>query len=71
MPRTPWPSAEALQCKIRVKDDLQRRVDIAAKQNGVSRNMEIVARLERSFDRDPIIGLQADVKRLLKLHGGG
>jgi predicted transcriptional regulator len=64
----PKPSELALQWKIRLKDDLHQRLDAAAKQNSVSRNMEVVARLERSFDKDPVIGLAADMKRLLKMH---
>jgi hypothetical protein len=49
---------------------LAQRVDAAAEQNRVSRNAEIITRLEESFRRDPIIGVAADVKRLVKLQGG-
>jgi HicB family len=66
MPRT----ESALQWKVRLHDELHRRIDIAAKKSGVSRNTEVVARLERSFDRDPIVGLAADVKRLLAMQSG-
>lgn len=59
------PSQTDRQCKIRLRDNLERRIDAAAKQNQLSRNMEIVARLERSFDRDPLPDLIAGVKKLI------
>jgi hypothetical protein len=64
MPPTP---ETARQCKVRLKAALEQRLDAAAKQNKTSRNVEIVRRLELSFTRDPVIGLVADVKRLLAL----
>jgi hypothetical protein len=59
--------SKLLDCKIRLREDLRRRLDIAAKKRGVYRAQEMVARLERSFDPDPIIELTADVKRLLAM----
>jgi hypothetical protein len=68
VPRTPPPSATALQCKIRLRDELHRRINAAAKQNRISKNEEVINRLERSFDRDPLTVLVADVKKLIALH---
>jgi hypothetical protein len=71
VPRAPYPCEDEFQWKLRLRDELHQKLDAAAKQNRVSRNEEAVSRLARSFDRDPVISIQADVKRLLKLHGGG
>jgi hypothetical protein len=44
--------AEILQVNLRLRQDMRRRIMRAAKKAKRSFNAEIVARLERSFDRE-------------------
>jgi hypothetical protein len=67
-PRTPTP--ELLQCKVRLRPDLRRKIDHAARERGVTKTEEMVHRIERSFDRDPLAVLITDLKRLISLQGG-
>jgi hypothetical protein len=53
---------------IRLQEPFHSRIKDAAYQRGVTQTAEINRRLSESFNRDPIISLQADVRRLLKLH---
>ena len=62
--------SKLLDCKIRLREELRHRLDVAAKKRGVYRAQEMVARLEKSFAPDPIIELTADVKRLLAMQSG-
>jgi hypothetical protein len=50
---------------LRIHRQLHRRLGDAAKQRGVSATREVNDRLARSFDKDPIVGLAADVKRMI------
>jgi hypothetical protein len=53
------------QCRLRLRQELRQRLDIAARKRGITKTQELIARLEKSFEPDPIIGLAADVKKLL------
>jgi hypothetical protein len=59
-----------IDCKLRIREDLRRRLDAAAAKRGVFRAHEIVIRLEKSFDPDPIIVLAENVERLLAMQSG-
>jgi len=50
---------------IRIHPELRRRVYAAARQRDVTATREINERLARSFDRDPIVGLAADLKKFM------
>lgn len=57
--------ARLIQPKLRVRDDLYRRIERTAKKRGVSVNYEMTSRLERSFDHDAARTLEmvgADIK---------
>jgi hypothetical protein len=41
---------DIVQYKLRIRESLRRRIEQAAKKNGVSANQEMVGRLERSFE---------------------
>ena len=70
MARPPAPPNTA-QYKIRFDNALREQVDIAAERNRTSRNQEIVSRLENSFRNDPLVRLTNEIKKLVRLHGGG
>jgi hypothetical protein len=57
------------QFKVRLTPDVSDRVKQCAKERRVSQSKEIADRVARSFDKDPLVGLAADVKRLVKLQG--
>jgi flagellin-specific chaperone FliS len=61
------PDKPPLQCRLRLKDDLRRRLDIAAHKRGISKAQEIIVRLEKSFEPDPIGELTTTMKQLLAL----
>ena len=50
MPRRP--QTALVNLKIRMKEPLRKKLEVAAKGRGVSLNAEAVARLERSFERE-------------------
>jgi hypothetical protein len=43
---------DIVQYKLRIRESLRRRIEQAAKKNGVSANQEMVGRLERSFEQE-------------------
>jgi hypothetical protein len=51
MPRKP---TDTIQLKLRFDERLRRRIEQAAARNDLSMNAEIVARLERSFDKEDV-----------------
>jgi hypothetical protein len=57
------------QIRLRLRQELRRRLDIEAQKRGITKAQELIARLEKSFEPDPIVGLTADVKKLLAIHG--
>src|SRR5262249_18956860 len=58
MPRTSRHLSATVQLsKVRIKEDLRRRLEQAAKQNHVPLNGEIVARLERTFEQTILLDL--------------
>jgi predicted membrane chloride channel (bestrophin family) len=54
MPRKP---SDIVQPNLRIREDLRRRLEAAAKKRGVSLNFEMTERLKQSFD-------QGDLDRL-------
>jgi Arc-like DNA binding domain len=40
--------------KVRLREPLRKKLEVAAKKKGVSLNAELVARLERSFEAEPL-----------------
>jgi hypothetical protein len=56
MPRKP---SAILQYKLRIRENLRRRIEKAAEKNRVSANYEMVSRLERSFDQEHTIEIAA------------
>jgi hypothetical protein len=44
--------ADIVQPSLRIRDDLRRRLEQAAKKRGVSLNFEMTNRLKESFDRE-------------------
>jgi hypothetical protein len=44
--------SDIVQFKLRIREELRRRLERAAKRHGVSINHEIAGRIERSFDHD-------------------
>jgi hypothetical protein len=54
MPRKP---SDIVQPNLRIREDLRRRLEAAAKKRGVSLNFEMTERLKASFD-------QGDLDRL-------
>ena len=43
---------DIVQYKLRIRESLRRRIEQAAKKNGVSANQEMVSRLARSFEQE-------------------
>ena len=44
--------ADIVQPSLRIREDLHRRLEQAAKKRGVSLNFEMTTRLKESFDRE-------------------
>jgi hypothetical protein len=58
-------------CRLRLRNDLRQRLDIAARKRGITKTQEIIARLEKSFaDPDPIVELTTTMKQLLAMRSG-
>jgi hypothetical protein len=68
MPDKPYRAP--FECRLRVRDELRQRIAAAARRRGVSKTQEMVARLERSFEPDPIVELCTTMKQLLAMQGG-
>jgi hypothetical protein len=62
-------SSKVAQVKIRVREDLRRRIEQEAKKRGVSANLEMVNRLQWSFDQENLRTL-ADVSEDQKIIWG-
>ena len=45
-------ASKVVQYKIRVREELRRRIEQAAKKRFVSANYEMTSRLERSFEQE-------------------
>jgi len=77
MPRTSRHLTATVQLsKVRIKEDLRRRLERAAKQNHVPLNGEIVARLEQTFEQTILLDLNQvaeNVHRYMHplIEGGG
>ncbi len=56
------PKSATVQLKVRLKEPLRARIEVAAKGNGVSMNAEIGDRLRGSFDREDLL---ATVRRVM------
>jgi hypothetical protein len=55
------------QLNFRPAPDLRKRLDVSAKQQGITINSEVIRRLEESFDRQPIdkaIAAQANTTKV-------
>ena len=69
MPRKPTATA---QLKLRIREDLRRRLEAAAKKRAVSLNSELVWRLQQSLDRESLITLNEiseDMKNAWERYG--
>jgi len=77
MPRTSrHPTATVQLSKVRIKEELRRQLEQAAKQNHVTLNGEIVGRLERTFEQTVLLDLNQvmeNAKRYMYplIEGGG
>jgi hypothetical protein len=49
--------SDVVQYKLRIREELRRRLEHAAKKRGVSVNYEMAARLKESFDREELLNL--------------
>ena len=47
-----------VQVKLRIREQLRRRLEAAAKKRGVALNYEMMSRLERSFEQESILALE-------------
>jgi hypothetical protein len=56
-----------VQVKLRIREHLRRRLEVAAKKRGVAVNYEMMSRLERSFELESI-GALADVAHDMRLN---
>jgi HicB family len=59
--------ADIVQPSLRIRDDLHRRLEQAAKKRGVSLNFEMTNRLKESFDREAyrtIDGVASDLENV-------
>jgi hypothetical protein len=54
MPRKP---SDIVQPNLRIREDLRRRLEHAAKKRGVSLNFEMTERLKASFDQGDLVKL--------------
>jgi hypothetical protein len=54
MPRKP---SDIVQPNLRIREDLRRRLEAAAKKRGVSLNFEMTERLKASFDQGDLVKL--------------
>lgn len=50
------PNSAVVDYKIRLKEPIRKKIEIAAKDRGVSMNAEIVTRIENSFSIDDSFG---------------
>jgi Arc-like DNA binding domain len=48
--------AQVVQFKLRIRESLRARIEVAARKSGISMNSEIERRLEESFDAASIVG---------------
>ena len=48
----PRKQSAILDYKLRIRESLRRRIEVAAKRRNVSLNFEMASRLERSFDQE-------------------
>jgi hypothetical protein len=53
----PRKASDVIQYKIRIREDLRRRLEAAAKKRDVSINSEMTHRLGESFDREEMLKL--------------
>jgi hypothetical protein len=53
------PSSAFVGLKVRLREPLRKKLEVAAKKRGVSLNAELVARLEESFRREAAVELGA------------
>jgi hypothetical protein len=51
-------SGTIVQVKLRIREHLRRRLEVAAKKRGVAVNYEMMSRLERSFELESIHALE-------------
>lgn len=61
----PRKQSATVDLKLRIKEPLRVQIEKAAKQHGVSMNMEMVARLQRSFERDKINELESKIDAIM------
>ena len=55
--------------KLRMSDDLRRRIEVAAKAHGSSLNQEVVERLERSFGSERLWLVRGEDRARVVLYG--
>jgi hypothetical protein len=50
--------------RVRSREPLRKKLEVAAKQHGVSLNAELVRRLDESFLHDSLGGLEARIEEM-------
>ncbi len=59
--------SDIAQLKLRIREELRRRLERAAENRGVSLNYEITSRLKESFDREELLALYK-IAEDMKIH---
>ena len=49
--------SDIVKPNLRIREDLRRRLELAAKKRGVSLNIEMTSRLKESFEREELLKL--------------
>ena len=49
--------SDIVKPNLRIREDLRRRLELAAKKRGVSLNIEMTTRLKESFEREGLVNL--------------
>jgi hypothetical protein len=60
----PRKESAILTYKLRIREVLRRRIERAAKKRKVSLNYEMATRLERSFDEEQVVNIDATARLL-------
>jgi hypothetical protein len=60
----PRKASAVLTYKLRIREALRRRIEQAAKKREVSLNYEMATRLERSFDEERLVDIDATARLL-------
>jgi Arc-like DNA binding domain len=61
--------SQIVQVKVRMREDLRRKIEHAAQKNGLTVNAEILRRLDQTFDVT-LDKLEGSVAKLSRFEGG-